>query len=107
MWFVQITRVFDFKTCTLRKDAKATTTLRKQRNTLHCYAFQLPSKLTMKVKQTNAEERCKIRKMLCNPKGEEMHLCGDTSNAPQAQETQNENTATLCSGFFMSKRVLA
>ena len=61
----------------------------------------------MQVPQNDAEKISKHKKVLINLQGKERHLCGETNTTAQAQETQNDSTATLCSGFFMSKWVLA
>ena len=87
--FEQTTRVFG-DSC---KDARPKTTLTNQ--------------LTMQVPQNDAEKISKHKKVLINLQGKERHLCEETNTTAQAQETQNDSTATLCSGFFMSKRVLA
>ena len=82
---------------------------RQTRETLNIYArSSIPiSKFTMQVSQNNAEKISKNKKVPINSQDKERHLCGETNTTAQAQETQNDSTATLCSGFFMSKRVLA
>ena len=42
--FERITRVFGYKTCTFRNDARPTTTSTNQRNTEHLCAFQHSNK---------------------------------------------------------------